>query len=81
MFLQCWTFENFGNFATEDRAGTDWSKLAGNAPAITFGLNINVPKVFKGDDELLSPLIEDGIYTKTDSSILFYMQQTGSMIP
>ena len=65
-------FENFGNFATEDRSGTDWSKLAGNAPAITFSLNINVPKVFKGDDELLSPLIEDGIYTKTDSSILFY---------
>ena len=65
-------FENFGNFATEDRTGTDKSSLSGDAPSITFGMGINVPRVFDSDDdEGLKPL-GDGIYGETDSSILYY---------
>ncbi len=65
-------FENFGDFATEDRTGTDKSSLSGDAPSITFGMGLNVPRVFDSDDdEGLKPL-GDGIYGETDSSILYY---------
>ena len=64
-------FENFGEFATEDR--TDWSALKGDAPSITFGMGINVPRIFDADEaEELSEQLGDGIYGETDSSILYY---------
>jgi len=64
-------FENFGDFATEDR--TDWSPLKGDAPSITFGMGINVPRIIDVDEEgELSEQLGDGIYGKTDSSILYY---------
>ena len=64
-------FENFGDFATEDR--TDWSALKGDAPSITFGMGINVPRIFDADEaEKLSEQLGDGIYGETDSSILYY---------
>jgi len=64
-------FENFGDFATEDR--TDWSALKGDAPSITFGMGINVPRIFDADEaEELSEQLGDGIYGETDSSILYY---------
>jgi len=64
-------FENFGDFATEDR--TDWSALKGDAPSITFGMGINVPRILDADEvEELNEQFGDGIYGKTDSSILYY---------
>ena len=64
-------FENFGDFATEDR--TDWSALKGDAPSITFGMGINLPRIFDADEvEKLSEQLGDGIYGETDSSILYY---------
>ena len=66
-------FENFGNFATEDRTGTDWADLSGDAPSITFGMGINVPRIIDADEaEALSKQLGDGIYGETDSSILYY---------
>ena len=64
-------FENFGDFATEDR--TNWSTLTGDAPSITFGMGINVPRIFDAyEAEELSKQLGDGIYGETDSSILYY---------
>ena len=66
-------FENFGDFATEDRTGTDWADLSGDAPSITFGMGINVPRIIDADEaEALSKQLGDGIYGETDSSILYY---------
>jgi len=66
-------FENFGDFATEDRTGTDWADLSGDAPSITFGMGINVPRIIDADEaEALSKQLGDGIYGETDSSILLY---------
>jgi len=65
-------FENFGNFATEDRTGNDKTNLSGDAPSITFGMGINVPRVFDSDDEEGLKPLGDGIYGETDSSILYY---------
>ena len=66
-------FENFGNFATEDREGTDFAGLSGDAPSITFGMGINVPKIIGADEgEELSKKLGDGIYGESDSSILYY---------
>ena len=66
-------FENFGNFATEDRTGIDWDDLKGDAPSITFGMGINIPRVFDSDDtDGLDKVLGDGIYGETDSSILYY---------
>jgi hypothetical protein len=66
-------FENFGDFATEDRTGTDRADLSGGAPSITFGMGINVPRIFDSDEaEELSKQLGDGIYGETDSSILYY---------
>ena len=66
-------FENFGDFATEDRTGTDRADLSGGAPSITFGMGINVPRIFDSDEaEELSKQLGDGIYGETDSSILHY---------
>ena len=66
-------FENFGDFATEDRTGTDRADLSGDAPSITFGMGINVPRIIDADEaEALSKQLGDGIYGETDSSILYY---------
>ena len=66
-------FENFGDFATEDRTGTDRADLSSDAPSITFGMGINVPRIFDADEaEELSEQLGDGIYGETDSSILYY---------
>ena len=67
-------FENFGEFATEDRSGTEYSALAGNAPSIIFGLTMNVPRIFDSDEHVSEggAALGDGIYAKTDSSILYY---------
>ena len=66
-------FEHFGDFATEDRTGTDRADLSGGAPSITFGMGINVPRIFDADEaEELSEQLGDGIYGETDSSILYY---------
>ena len=66
-------FENFGDFATEDRTGTDLADLSGDAPSLTFGMGINVPRIIDADEaEALSKQLGDGIYGETDSSILYY---------
>jgi len=66
-------FENFGDFATEDRTGTDWTGLSDDAPSITFGMGINVPRIIDADEAAaLSKQLGDGIYGETDSSILYY---------
>ena len=66
-------FENFGDFATEDHTGTDRADLSGDAPSITFGMGINVPRIIDADEaEALSKQLGDGIYGETDSSILYY---------
>ena len=73
--LSITNLENFGNFATEDNTNIgEISDLDGNAPSISFGMEISIPKLFDPDeviDEEIKPL-GDGIYSKTDSSILFY---------
>ena len=66
-------FDNFGDFATEDRTGTDRADLSSDAPSITFGMGINVPRIFDADEAgELSKQLGDGIYGETDSSILYY---------
>ena len=65
-------FENFGDFATEDRAGNDRADLSGDAPSITFGMRINVPRLFDADEAEELKELGDGIYGETDSSILYY---------
>ena len=63
-------FENFGEFATEDKRGTDFSKLIGSAPSIIIGLSMNIPKIIKTDNNISS--LDNGVYAKNDSSILYY---------
>jgi hypothetical protein len=65
-------FENFGDFATEDRTGNDRADLSGDAPSITFGMRINVPRLFDADETEELKKLGDGIYGETDSSILYY---------
>ena len=66
-------FENFGNFATEDRTSINWDDLKGDAPSITFGIGIDVPRVFDSDETGgAGKALGDGIYAETDSSILYY---------
>ena len=43
-------FEDFGDFATEDDVA-DWRPLSGDAPSITFGIGLNVPRIYDLDDE------------------------------
>ena len=65
-------FENFGDFATEDRTGNDRADISGDAPSITFGMRINVPRLFDADEAEELKKLGDGIYGETDSSILYY---------
>ena len=62
-------FEDFGDFATEDDV-VDWRELSGDAPSITFGVGVNIPRIFDSGDE--ARLYGNGIYGETDSSILYY---------
>ena len=64
-------FDNFGNFATEDNNGADYSKLSENAPAITLGFRMNIPRI-NSDKNISTYSMGAGIYSKTDSSLLFY---------
>ena len=69
--LSITNFENFGDFSTENISENN--NLNGK-PSISFGMEISIPKLFDPDeviDEEIKPL-GDGIYSKTDSSILFY---------
>jgi len=61
-------FEDFGDFATED--DIDWRPLSSDAPSITFGIGINIPRIFDSDDD--AKLFGEGVYAETDSSILYY---------
>ena len=64
-------FEIFGDYATEDKEGSEYSKMTENAPSIVLGLNLNIPKI-KNDINQSEGYIGDGIYAKTDTSILYY---------
>ena len=61
-----------GEFGTEDRLGSDFSDLTGDAPSVTLGMSMNIPRVF--DSGLISTeeTFGSGIYAETDSSILYY---------
>ena len=68
-------FDDLGNFATEDKIGIDnYALLTENAPSITLGFTMKIPKVYSIYDErsIHSFQLGKGIYSKTDSSILFY---------
>ena len=67
-------FDNLGNFATEDKKGVEWGGLKADAPAITLGLVMNIPRLYdsNGNRGKSSYSMDRGIYSKTDSSILFY---------
>ena len=66
-------FENFGDFATEDKT-TGYAPLSGDAPAIIIGLKVNVPRIYEKNNARgkSNYSTNRGIYSKTDSSILFY---------
>ena len=64
-------FENFGKFPFDETSTT--FILKGDAPSISFGISFNVPRIIKGGDTgMLGGKLGSGIYTKTDSSILYY---------
>ena len=68
-------FDNFGNFATIDKKPPDFDEeLSENSPAITLGFTMNIPKLFDtySDNKKSNYFMGAGIYSKTDSSILFY---------
>ena len=68
-------FNNFGNYATADKDGDDFNKdLKSDAPSIALGLTLNLPKIYSdyANRKLITPPINKAIYSKTDSSILFY---------
>ena len=67
-------FDNFGNFAMEDKTGTDYAPLSEDDPAITLGLTINIPKIYPSNSRqnISTYSMDRSIYSKTDSSILFY---------
>ena len=67
-------FDNFGNFASEDKTGTDYAPLRGDDPAITLALTINFPRIYSSNSgrNISAYSIDRSIYSKTDSSILFY---------
>ena len=67
-------FENFGNFATEDKVGSEKSNLEGDAPSVTFGIGFNIPKIINSDNDMtmLQKTQSGGIYAQTDSSILYF---------
>ena len=71
--LSITNFENLGSFATEDKQGNEYKDLADKAPSLSFGMEISIPKLFDPDEVIDEDKpLGDGIYSKTDSSILFY---------
>ena len=66
-------FDNFGNYGTEDKNGADYAALKSDAPAIAMGITINIPRIYNeySNKTNIEP-VKKSIYTKTDSSILFY---------
>ena len=66
-------FNNFGNYGTENKSGTDVTALKSDAPSIALGLTINIPRIYSEFSNNKKPYkVNNSIYTKTDSSILFY---------
>ena len=65
-------FENFGDFATEDKKPPDNDSLQWNAPGITLGLTMNIPRLYNRNRGISNYSMDRSIYSKTDSSILFY---------
>ena len=65
-------FEKFGDFATEDREGSEYMSLEANAPSITLGLSMSIPRLNIDDTAEPLELLGDGIYSETDTSILYY---------
>ncbi len=65
-------FENLGDFATKDKTGADWGPLQWDAPGITLGLTMNIPRLYNKDSGISNYSMDRSIYSKTDSSILFY---------
>ena len=67
-------FENFGNYATEDKVGSEKIELQGDAPSITMGITFKVPRIIESNDDvvLTKKPYGDGVYSKTDTSILYY---------
>ena len=67
-------FDNFGNFASEDKTGTDYAPLSGDDPAITLALTVNIPRIYSSNSgrNISAYSIDRSIYSKTDSSIFFY---------
>ena len=63
-------FDDLGDFATEDKKPPDFDSLKWNAPAITIGFTMNIPRLYNRNPSSYS--MDRGIYSKTDSSILFY---------
>ena len=61
-------FENFGNFATEDKVA-EFDSLNANAPTISLGFTMNIPRLYRDRNK---STYGSGIYSKTDSSILYY---------
>ena len=66
--------ENLGNFAAADKNGSDYSpQLRPNASAIILGFTMNIPRLSNIYKTISSASdYENGIYSKTDSSVLFY---------
>ena len=65
-------FDNFGNFATKDKNPPDYdAELTEYAPAIILGFTMNIPRLY-GDKNISTYSMGAGIYSQTDSSILFY---------
>ena len=60
-------FENFGGFALDNNAA-----LSNNSPAITMGITMNIPRLSTKFNNISSLPAGQGVYSKTDSSILFY---------
>ena len=66
-------FENLGDFATEDKTA-GYATLSGDAPAIILGFAVNFPRLHESNEDRIrsSYHMDRGIYSKTDSSVLFY---------
>tara|TARA_Y100001970_G_C14150895_1_gene812659 strand:- start:204 stop:1508 length:1305 start_codon:yes stop_codon:yes gene_type:complete len=62
-------FDEFNEFATEDRTQDDYSLLKADAPSLLFGISMDIPNISEKNDNVVQG---NGIYAKTDSSILYY---------
>ena len=64
-------FENFGDFPFDETGKPD---ITGDAPSITFGVSFTMPRFIDADEGtgFSDKSFGDGIYSETDSSILYY---------